>query len=380
MSDRIIVLLPGLAAHGGIQRFNRTFCKALTAYAKQRHADIEVITLHDPPGWYDERYLRQPVTGCNGRPWQFVRRALAALAQPHQLVIVGHVDLGPLVVPAQLLYPRARVLTLTYGIDVWRRLAWHKRVALQRATRVWAISNYTATRLGAEQQVAQQAIEIVPIPVDPDFVAQLAAWQAVHQQPIRTRLLSVARLQSVAERKGIDAVITALSELRLKVPDVTYTIIGDGNDRPRLEQLARQHDVADIVTFTGRVTDEQLLTYLNGTDVFVLPSRTEGFGIVFIEAMACGKAVVAGAHGGSPEVVEDGVTGRLVPHGDQQALITALSDLLLDDARRSAMGNRGRMRAAGVYSYQQFSLRLAQTLDALLEHNHITQGRGKVRL
>lgn len=373
MSRRILLFLPGIATHGGIQRFNRTFCKALTTYAAQRSIDLVIISLHDPLGWYDERYLQQPLDGCGSQPGRFVRHALAALMKPHQLVIVGHVDLGPLALPTQMLYPHSPVLTLTYGIDVWKRLPWHKRVALQHANLIWTISKYTANKLEVEQGIDRQSIDLVRIPIDPDFAAQLSAWQASHLQPTRTRLLSIARLQSVAERKGIDSVINALPSIRKKVPDVNYTIIGDGNDRPRLEQLAQQCGVADIVHFAGHVPDQQLLSYLNGTDLFVLPSRTEGFGIVFIEAMACGKAVIAGAHGGSPEVIDQGVTGLLVQHDDQSALTNVITDLLQDDAKRNAMGIAGQARVASIYDYQSFSVRLEQTLDTLLGHNRTTQ-------
>jgi glycosyltransferase involved in cell wall biosynthesis len=366
MNSRIVVLVSDISTHGGIQRFNRTFCKALNEFAEQHAIEVEVISLHDQVGWYHPQCLSQPLDGCGGDRGRFVRHTLAALAKPHDLVVVGHVDLGPLVLPAQYLYPRPRVLTLTYGIDVWNRLPFHKHAALQRADRIWSISGYTAERLTAVQGIDHEKIQLVPIPLDPDFAAALSTWQATDNRPIRSRLLSISRLQSVAERKGIDAVICALPAIRSQISDVSYVIIGDGNDRPRLEALAAQHGVADTVHFAGRVPDQQLYAYLNGTDVFILPSRTEGFGIVYIEAMACGRAVIAGAHGGSPEVVIDGVTGMLVSHGDSAALTGAITNLLQDEAKRTSFGKAGIERLRTIYDYRIFRATLDQTLGELL--------------
>ena len=98
-----------------------------------------------------------------------------------------------------------------------------------------------------------------------------------------------------------------------------------------------------------------------------MPSKGEGFGLVFLEAMAFGKPVVAGAHGGAPEVVEDGVTGFLTPHGDVEALSGVLRRLLSDARLRSEMGRRGRERVEARYLFEHFQARLATILDELVE-------------
>jgi glycosyltransferase involved in cell wall biosynthesis len=101
-------------------------------------------------------------------------------------------------------------------------------------------------------------------------------------------------------------------------------------------------------------------------NVFALPSRGEGFGLVFLEAMAHGKPVIGGAHGGTPDVVEDGVTGLLVPHGDVALLSGALESLLTDPARASAMGERGRESVQTAYTFEQFQLGLTRTMEDVL--------------
>jgi glycosyltransferase involved in cell wall biosynthesis len=258
------------------------------------------------------------------------------------------------------------MLTLTYGIEVWSRVPRHKHIALQASDRIWTISNYTADQLISIQNVHRRSIQVVPVPIDPDFYADITTLPAAPTPFVHTRLLSISRLNATETDKGIDQVILALPNVRRRIPDVNYIVIGDGADRQRLERLATTVGVQDIVQFVGRVPDQQLYAYLSGTDLFVLPSRKEGFGIVFIEAMACGKAVIAGAHGGSPEVIVNGETGILVRHGDQVALASAITSLLQDDQKRQAMGDAGRRRIASVYSYNHFRLRVQETLDLLL--------------
>jgi phosphatidylinositol alpha-1,6-mannosyltransferase len=364
--SRIVVLLSGLSAHGGIQRYNRTLCKALSEYAAQHSLSLEVLSLHDAPGWHDERYLARPVIGCNGNRPLYALRAISALAKPYGVAISGHVDLGPFIVPFRLLRPRSPIVALAYGIEVWTRLPWHKRAALRAATQVWPISSFTAESLVSQQGVDPGSLAVIPIPLDADFLSEVAACQAADAGAIHSRLLTISRMNVADAGKGIDGVIAALPEVRSRIPDIRYVVVGDGDDRPRLEHLARAHAVDDIVHFAGRVPDRKLHAYLGGADLLVLPSRKEGFGIVFLEAMAYGKPVIAGAHGGSPEVVVDGETGMLVRHGDQAGLVAAITTLLQDAAKRRMMGEAGRRRVHGVYGYDRFRATVARALDGLL--------------
>jgi phosphatidylinositol alpha-1,6-mannosyltransferase len=370
MTPRIIAMLQGLDGPGGVQRHSRSVARVLKDYAADHAIGLDVLSFTDADGWYDSRYLARPIAGCAGRRTRFVARALAELAKPHDLVVVGQVDFGPIALVSHVLRPRVPVVTLTYGIDVWRTLPLHKRAGLRIADRVVSISKYTAAKLTTEQGIDPPAITIIPCTMDEDFYNDVTAWQALGQAGIATRLLTISRMSKRDADKGIDYAIAALPAVRTRVPDVNYTIIGDGDDRPRLEQLARDCGVADIVRFAGRVPDQQLHAYLSGTDLFMLPSRKEGFGIVFLEAMAHGKAVIAGDHGGSPEVVIDGETGILVRHGNLAGLANAIIRLLLDPVGRRAMGEAGRRRVQSVYDYSHFSGSFGQTLNELLSQRN----------
>lgn len=168
-------------------------------------------------------------------------------------------------------------------------------------------------------------------------------------------LLSVGRLQ---RRKGHDVSIQAIAALKDKLPNLRYLIVGDGDERTRLEQLSAEHNVHDRVFFAGTVPDCDLPEYYAACDIFLLPNRIdhgdiEGFGIVFLEAAAAGKPVIGGSSGGVPEAVERNVTGLLVDGSDVSSVAAAILDLATSQERRRRMGLAGRARVLGRFSWQR---------------------------
>jgi len=142
-------------------------------------------------------------------------------------------------------------------------------------------------------------------------------------------------------------------------------IVGDGPDRARLEGVASEHRVVDRVHFLGELASEALRACYERCDVFALPSRGEGFGLVFLEAMTFGKPVVGGAHGGTPDVITDGETGYLVPYGDSDRLVAVLCGLLADPGQRGKMGERGHHRVHSEFLFDHFAARLRRILEGL---------------
>ncbi|MBI4640805.1 MAG: glycosyltransferase family 4 protein [Candidatus Tectomicrobia bacterium] len=183
-------------------------------------------------------------------------------------------------------------------------------------------------------------------------------------------LLTVARLD---ERKGHDRVIEALPSLLKEIPEIRYLIVGKGREELRLRALAEQLRVQKEVTFAGYVPDEELPNYYNLCDLFVLPNREtantqmlegdyEGFGIVFLEAAACGKPVIAGKSGGTSDAVVDGVTGLFVNPHSPEALAQAIKMLLNDVEKAREFGLNGRVRVEREFEWGG----LAQLLKKIL--------------
>ena len=154
-------------------------------------------------------------------------------------------------------------------------------------------------------------------------------------------------------RKGIRFLIEAAAQLKPRFPDLKVVLAGDGFERPELARLAESLGLGPDVTFLGWVPNTDLPPYYRAAALSVIPSLEEGFGIPAAEAMGCEVAVVASDAGGLPEVVEDGVTGLVVPRGDSTALAQAIGSLLADPERRRTMGQAGRARALRLFDWDR---------------------------
>jgi glycosyltransferase involved in cell wall biosynthesis len=166
-------------------------------------------------------------------------------------------------------------------------------------------------------------------------------------------------------RKGIRFLIEAAAQLRATFPDLELVLAGDGFERPELERLAEERGIAGQTTFLGWVANAELPRYYRAAAVSVIPSLEEGFGIPAAEAMGCEVPVVASDAGGLPEVVEDGVTGRVVPRGDAGALADAIAGLLSDPALRHRMGKAGRERALRLFDWDRSAEQFEATYWAI---------------
>ena len=151
----------------------------------------------------------------------------------------------------------------------------------------------------------------------------------------KTVLLTVSRLAAAERYKGHDRVIKALAQLLPVHPDLVYVIAGDGDDRQHLEMLAESEGVREDVRFVGYVSDEELPDLYRAADVFVMPSTGEGFGIVFLQALASGLSVIAGDGDGSSDPLRDGGDGVMVSAEEPSAIVNAIETTL-----RKAGGTR----------------------------------------
>jgi phosphatidyl-myo-inositol dimannoside synthase len=220
--------------------------------------------------------------------------------------------------------------------------------------RILGNSRFTAGLVRA-LGVPDELVRITHCGTDPERfqatdASELRARHGLGKRPV---LLTIARL---VMRKAIDLVLQAFAEVRTRVPDAMYVIAGDGPDLERLRGLAARF--GDAVRFVGPLTDAELPAWYSVGDVFVMPSRSEppdveGFGIVFLEASACERAVVAARVGGVPDAVAEGVSGFLITPGDERELAARLVELLLDPARRNELGRRGRERVLAEFTWDR---------------------------
>jgi phosphatidylinositol alpha-1,6-mannosyltransferase len=251
-----------------------------------------------------------------------------------------------------------------------RELSWLASRVYRRASAVVANSQNTANVLAAFG-VAADRIHVVRPGVDSDRFHPGVSGAADLRRELTSEegvvCLTVGRLQ---ERKGHDLVIRTLAALGEAASGVKYVIVGDGEERGRLESLVREMQLESAVVFKGRVPSDDLPRYYAAADIFVHPNRIvgndfEGFGIVFLEAAACGLPVIAGKSGGVPEAVVDGETGLLVSGTDVEELKSALLKLLSAPHRRRTMGHAGRLRASTEFTWQRAADRVAAVHDVI---------------
>ena len=331
----VLYLFPQLAlSSGGIQAVNEDTLRAVArARPDARHRVLLYLNRTPPPlprgAGGDVRALPCGLPSRRLTKLRFagVFARLLAARRP-DFVVVGHVDLAPLAWLAKRAMGVPYVVW-AYGIEVWGLRARLRAAGLRSADRIVAISRYTAREVAALDTGRPDRTVIVPPAVGNRFRPGPGETLRRHLGLAGSRvLLTVGRLSAAERYKGVDTVLRALPQVLAHAPDVRYVVAGGGGDLPRLRALAARLGVAQATVFAGAPPDGDMPDYYNACDLFVMPSRREGFGIVFAEALACGKPVVAAAAGGAPDAVLDGGLGRLVEPGDADATARAVLDFL----------------------------------------------------
>jgi glycosyltransferase involved in cell wall biosynthesis len=328
---RILVLLhEAFGGRGGIAKFNRDLITALCAHPSVSSVTAIPQLAAESPRALPEKLL-YATGGLAGKASWFLRVALAALSRPHfDLILCGHINLLPAAFAVQRLN-RAPLAMVIHGIEAWHRTG--RRLTDRLAARIdllISVSQVTRSRFTAWTGADVPSV-ILPNAVDLSYFtpgepdpALVARWG------LRGRrvLLTLARLEARERYKGIDEIIEIMPSLAAEFPDLAYVIAGDGSDRPRLEAKVREAGLAGRVVFTGYVPEAEKRDLYRASDVFAMPGHGEGFGIVYLEAMACGIPVIASIMDGSREAVRDGLLGRTVNPTDAAELRAAIRDAL----------------------------------------------------
>lgn len=254
---------------------------------------------------------------------------------------------------------------------------------LRAASCLFAVSRYTAGHLRTLVGPDGPPIRLLPPGVD------LAHFRPVPSPPAPGRPRRIVSVGRLVPRKGVDVLLRALPLIRREVPGTELLVVGDGRVRGRLERqaaaLVRHGRVPPgAISFTGRVDTADLPAVYATADVAVMPVRTrwggleqEGFGMVFIEAQACGVPVVVGRSGGAPETVADGRTGTIVDGADAAQVAAATAAILRDEDRRRGMAGAARVHVATHFAWERIVDRLRADLRAVAagEGRHLPPDR-----
>jgi phosphatidyl-myo-inositol dimannoside synthase len=359
---RVLALVTdAFGGHGGIAQYNRDFLSALAACDRISAVIVLPRRSATSPGTLHKGVSQlRPVQGRVG--YSLAALWTARTYSPIDVVFCGHLFMVPLAAAiAKLL--GARLWVQGHGLEAWRVLPRLYRRSVETAALVTVVSRYTKRRLVEWIGIDPIRVKVLPNTVDPQFQPGPKPSYLLERYAANARkvILTVSRLASSERYKGHDQVIRSLPHVLMQHPDTIYLVVGDGDDRPRLEALAVEVGVAEKVRFVGSVVPEELPDHFRLGDVLVMPSICEGFGIVFLEALASGIRVIGGNRDGSLDPLGDGVLGTAVDPEDSEELTSAICLALSSTAPK----NVDRARRFNVQAFTEH-------LHALVRSNFIT--------
>ncbi len=328
----LMLLSDAFGGFGGIAKFNRDFLIALNACPEVERIHVLPRLISEPIDDLLPDSVIYDRVAAKGK-LSFLFRTLFRILFDDRidLVICGHIHLLPLAWVAAK-FRRAELVLIIHGVEAWipTRGMLVNRLA-STVDHLIAVSHFSAAKFAAWSKIATNKIFILPNCVD------LARFQPRERNRLlsdryklgtRRVIMTMGRLSSEERYKGFDEVIEVLPQLLLRIPNLKYLIVGDGLDRERLEAKVKSFGVAEHVIFAGRVLELEKVDHYSLADAYVMPSSGEGFGIVLIEAIACGVPVIGSLADGSREALLDGQLGKLVDPRDKNKLAEEIETLL----------------------------------------------------
>lgn len=330
----LFLTLRVFSATGGIEKVARAAGKAIQEFQSDQPGggELKILSMYDEPGDLDQKYFRASVfKGFGKNKFRFVSSALRH-GISSKLVVLSHVNL---LIPGFLIKifsPKTRLVLMAHGIEVWSPFSSWKNYLLQKCDQVLAVSSFTKDKLITVHGLNEKKISVLNNCLDPFLQPPLATvknkelLQRYRLHGEDTVLMTLTRLSSQEQYKGYDQVLYAVNELKAKFPRLKYLLLGkyDETEKGRVDAIISNLHLQDQIIFAGFVPDEELAAHFNIADCYIMPSKKEGFGIVFIEALYYGKPVIAGNKDGSVDALNNGKFGLLVDPDDQAEIANAI--------------------------------------------------------
>jgi glycosyltransferase involved in cell wall biosynthesis len=376
LKSDIHVWVPDLfSTTGGIQAFSRYLIDAVRAEAFSKY--FSALIKNDLPDDIPDKWALHNFNAYGNWPLRLrsARFALGCMRQAWRerpgLIVSTHLNFGPLAMLARRSFGAPYIL-VAHGIDAWGITSASRKRALLKADLTLAVSNYTRDRLIQEVGLDPDRVKILPntfaadrFAIAPKPPRLLRKYGLRPDTPV---ILTVCRLSDTECYKGYDQIIKAMPEIVRAAPEARYLLVGKGPDRPRIERLIAEAGVQDAVILAGFVPDEELAEHYNLCDIFAMPSRAEGFGIVYLEALACGKTVLAGNKDGSRDALGGGELGLLVDPDDTAEIAAEIIRVLRREHWRQEIFNPEllRRRVIELFGFEAFKRAVADILRPFL--------------
>lgn len=375
----LYLTLSTFSTTGGVQKMGRTMGYALQNIAIRNNWAYKFWSGYDTEAQLNEAYTdKQNFKGYGKNRALFAADALREGIQSDE-VILSHINLATVGCMIKRISPETKVWLIAHGIEVWRPLKSYKRKILQLCDKIVCVSNYTRDKMIELHGIDASKFVVLNNALDPlmRFPQQLTRpvnlLGRYHLKPDDKIIFSLTRLASTEKYKGYEQVIVAVSRLKGEFKNLKYVLAGQYDHREGLHirSLIKRYKVENNVIITGFVKNEELEDHFLMADLFVLPSKKEGFGIVFIEAMACGLPVICGDGDGSLDAIKHGELGTAVNADNIDQLTEAIRTGLNKPAN---IEDKQKLQQACVqyFNADGYTDRLEQLLKANFETAHNT--------
>lgn len=368
-SKILFTYLVAFGKTGGIEKVNRTILKCLSSFVDD-NIKTEAWSLNDFN--VDENYFStNNFKGFNKSKFKFVFE-LIKNARTWDKVIVGHINLAFVIRLMKILNPQLKIILIVHGIEVWEVLKSNKLWLLENADIIISVSKFTKNIIVSQSNVMENDIVVLPNCLDPyfpkDFIIDKPSY-LLDRYDIKDNtkvVITISRINKREGRKGYDKVIEVLHKIAEidKSIEFKYLLCGkyETDEYDRLKLKINQLNLTNKVVFTGFINDDELIDHFRLADIYIMPSKKEGFGMVYIEAAACGLQVIAGNADGSAEALLNGEIGSLVNPDNNEEIFNKLNELLVNSKFKSKELSE---RVFSIYNYNIYSDKLYKIISEI---------------
>jgi len=329
----MLLTLQTFSSTGGIQKMARTLAFSLNQISNENQWEFKTFSAYDANDDLMAQYL--PISSFKGFSRNRISFVLNTLkeARNADVIILTHINLAIVGLLTKLINPKCKIWLIAHGIEVWRKLSLIQHKLVGKSDKIICVSNFTRQQMiklhktdGDKCIVLNNAID--PFMTLPEVFEKpgklMEKYNLQKNDPV---VYTLTRLAATEQYKGHEQVIKAIAGLKDKFPKIKYILSGqyDKDEEIRINELIDEYGVAGSVILTGFIDEKELPDHFLLADVFALPSKKEGFGIVFIEAMACGVPVICGNVDGSVDAIRNGELGTAVNPENLEELENAIS-------------------------------------------------------
>lgn len=328
---------------------SRTLGHSLHQICKRNNWSVDLYALNDRKSDLMSQYLPSSTfKGFNRNKITFMLKSIRN-GMDADVVILSHINLSLIGIALRLLNPKCNIWLITHGIEVWRPLRSWKKAIWKIADRIICVSSFTKTKVIELHHanpdkclVLNNVLDpFIKLPISFAFDKPEALLERYHLKTSDKVILTLTRIAATEQFKGYEQVIKAISRIKDRIPNLKYMLAGpcDEPEKIRIQQLVKDYKIEDNFILTGFIEEQELADHFLLANVFVLPSKKEGFGIVFLEAMAFGLPIICGNLDGSTDAVRNNEMGTAIDPDDmnelEQAMLLKLRHPLSTDERKN---------------------------------------------